>query len=123
LPAVTIPRDAAQSLNRAIKAVQLTVTLLFSASYRSHTLDSAADKAYTSASFKTDTGLLVERAKTVPIAPLLAKLPNLLLFGGGVVIKFHDEVIGAIGAAGAPGGDLDENCAKAGLEKIRSRLE
>jgi uncharacterized protein GlcG (DUF336 family) len=88
-----------------------------------HTLDSAADKAYTSASFKTDTGLLVERAKTVPIAPLLAKLPNLLLFGGGVVIKFHDEVIGAIGAAGAPGGDLDENCAKAGLEKIRSRLE
>src|SRR5262245_52286799 len=44
-----------------------------------HTLDSAGDKAYTSASFKTDTSALVERAKTVPIAPLLAKLPNLLL--------------------------------------------
>lgn len=53
----------------------------------------------------------------MPIAPLLAKLPNLLLFGGGVVIEFHDEVIGAIGAAGAPGGDLDENCAGVGLEK------
>ena len=88
-----------------------------------HTLDSAADKAYTSASFKTDTGALVERAKTVQIAPLLAKLPNLLLFGGGVVIKINNEVIGAIGAAGAPGGDLDENCAKAGLEKIRDRLK
>jgi uncharacterized protein GlcG (DUF336 family) len=34
-----------------------------------HTLDSAADKAYTAASFKTDTNALVERAKTVPIAP------------------------------------------------------
>jgi uncharacterized protein GlcG (DUF336 family) len=88
-----------------------------------HTLDSAADKAYTAASFKADTSALVERAKTVPIAPILAKLPNLLLFGGGVVIKFHDEVIGAIGAAGAPGGDLDENCARAGLEKIRGRLQ
>jgi uncharacterized protein GlcG (DUF336 family) len=88
-----------------------------------HTLDSAADKAYTSASFKADTSALVERAKTVPIAPILAKLPNLLLFGGGVLIKFHDEVIGAIGAAGAPGGDLDENCARAGLEKIRGRLQ
>jgi uncharacterized protein GlcG (DUF336 family) len=88
-----------------------------------HTLDSAADKAYTSASFKTDTAALVERAKTAPIAPLLAKLPNLLLFGGGVVIKVNNEVIGAIGAAGAPGGDLDENCARAGLEKIRDRLK
>jgi uncharacterized protein GlcG (DUF336 family) len=88
-----------------------------------HTLDSAFDKAYTSASFKTDTGALVERAKTVPIAPLLAKLPNLLLFGGGVVIKVRDEVIGAIGAAGAPGADLDEHCARAGLEKIRGRLK
>ena len=87
-----------------------------------HTLDSAFDKAYTSASFKSDTVALVERAKTVPIAPLLAKLPNLLLFGGGVVIKIDSEVIGAIGAAGAPGGDLDENCARAGLEKIRARL-
>ncbi|MBV9524049.1 MAG: heme-binding protein [Alphaproteobacteria bacterium] len=88
-----------------------------------HTLDSANDKAYTSASFKTDSSALVERAKTVPIAPLLAKLPHLLLFGGGVVIKIGDEVVGAIGTAGAPGGDLDENCARAGLDKIRDRLK
>jgi len=87
-----------------------------------HTLDSAFYKAYTSASFKSDTTALVERAKTAPIAPLLAKLPNLVLAGGGVVIKMQDEVVGAIGAAGAPGGDLDDACAKAGLTKIRDRL-
>jgi len=88
-----------------------------------HTLDSANDKAYTAASFKSDTSALVERAKTAPIAPLLAKLPNLLLFGGGLVIKIDDEVIGAIGASGAPGGDLDDACARAGLDKIRDRLK
>jgi uncharacterized protein GlcG (DUF336 family) len=47
----------------------------------------------------------------------------MLLDGGGVVIKINGEVIGAIGASGAPGGDIDEGCARAGLEKIRNRLE
>ncbi len=88
-----------------------------------HTLDSAFEKAYTAASFKSDTSALVERAKTAPIAPLLAKLPNALLFGGGLVIKIDDEVVGAIGAAGAPGADLDDGCARAGLDKIRDRLK
>jgi uncharacterized protein GlcG (DUF336 family) len=88
-----------------------------------HTLDSATYKAYTAASFKNDTLALVERAKTVPIQPLFDKLPHLLLFGGGVVIKIGDEVVGAIGASGAPGGDLDDGCAKAGLAKIAERLK
>ena len=89
----------------------------------SHSLDSAHDKAYTAASFKADTLALVERAKTVPaFAALFTQLPHLILFGGGVVIKHGDEVIGAIGAAGAPGGNLDDACAHAGLAKIADRL-
>ncbi len=88
-----------------------------------HTLDSAHDKAYTSVTFKSDTGALVERAKTTTIATLTSKLPHLLLFQGGVVIKVGDEVVGAIGAAGAPGGNLDEACAKAGLDAISGRLK
>ena len=88
-----------------------------------HTLDSAFHKAYTAASFRSDTSALVERAKTGPIALLLAKLPHTLLVGGGLVIKLGDEVIGAIGAGGAPDADLDDNCARAGLDKIRDRLK
>jgi uncharacterized protein GlcG (DUF336 family) len=89
-----------------------------------HSLDSAAGKAYTSATLKADTQAVVERAKTDPIvANVIGKLPNMLLDGGGVVIKINGEVIGAIGASGAPGGDIDEGCARAGLEKIRNRLE
>ena len=67
--------------------------------------------------------MVTRAAQNPPFAALLAKLPNLLAVGGGVVIKMDKEVIGAIGAAGAPGGDLDEACAKAGLDKIRDRLK
>jgi uncharacterized protein GlcG (DUF336 family) len=87
-----------------------------------HTLDSAHDKAYTSVSFKNDTLALADRAKGEDSIAPLAKLPHVMFFGGGVVIKLGDEVIGSIGAAGAPGAKLDDGCAHAGLDKIRDRL-
>jgi uncharacterized protein GlcG (DUF336 family) len=87
-----------------------------------HTIDSAHDKAYTSVSFRTDTITLVERAKGEDSIAPLAKLPHVMFFGGGVVIKLGDEVIGAIGAAGAPAAKFDDLCARAGLDKIRDRL-
>jgi uncharacterized protein GlcG (DUF336 family) len=88
-----------------------------------HTIDSAHDKAYTAVSFKNDTLALAARAKGEDSIAPLAKLPHVMFFGGGVVIKLNDEVIGSIGASGAPGGNLDDNCAKAGLNKIRDRLK
>ena len=88
-----------------------------------HTLDSAHDKAYTSVSFKNDTIALAERAKGEDSIAPLSKLPHVMFFGGGVVIKVGDETIGAIGAAGAPGAKLDDNCARAGLAKIHDRLK
>ena len=53
----------------------------------------------------------------------LFKLPYLLLLGGGIVIKVGDEVAEAIGAARAPGGDLDDACARAGPDKIKDQLK
>jgi uncharacterized protein GlcG (DUF336 family) len=88
-----------------------------------HTLDSAHDKAYTSVSFKNDTLALAERAKGEDSIAPLAKLPHVMFFGGGVVIKLGDEVIGSIGAAGAPGAKLDDGCAHTGLDKIRDQLK
>jgi uncharacterized protein GlcG (DUF336 family) len=88
-----------------------------------HTLDSAHDKAYTAVSFKNDTLALAERAKGENSIAPLAKLPHVMFFGGGVVIKLGDEVIGSIGASGAPGANLDDGCAHAGLEKIRDQLK
>ena len=89
-----------------------------------HTLDSAFYKAYTAATFKSDTTAVSKRAETSPIVTnLLAKLPNLVNAGGGLVIKIDNEVLGGIGASGAPGGDLDDACAKAGLDKIMAGLK
>jgi uncharacterized protein GlcG (DUF336 family) len=83
-----------------------------------HTLDSAHDKAFTAGSFKNDTIALAERSEIAS----LSKLPHLLFFGGGIVVKIGDEIVGSIGAAGAPGAKLDDACAHAGLTRIRDRL-
>ena len=87
-----------------------------------HSLDSALDKAYTAVSFKSDTLALGERAKEDALVSL-ARLPHVMFLGGGVVIKLGDETMGAIGAAGAPGAKLDDACARAGLDKIKDRLQ
>ncbi len=88
-----------------------------------HTLDSAYDKAYTAVSFKRDTLALADLAKGENGIATLAKLPHVMFFGGGVAIKLDDEVIGSIGASGAPGAKLDDGCAHAGLSKIQDRLK
>ena len=41
---------------------------------------------------------------------------------GGLPIKAGEDTIGGIAAAGAPGGDKDEACAAAGVDKIKDRL-
>ncbi len=106
-----------------VDADGVTIVALRGDGTGAHTLDSAHDKAYTAASFKNDTLALAERAKGEDSIAPLSKLPHVMFFGGGVAIKLADETIGAIGAAGAPGAKLDDGCARAGLEKIRNRLE
>jgi uncharacterized protein GlcG (DUF336 family) len=83
----------------------------------------ANDKAYTAVSFQTDTAELVARARNQPAPSAFAKIPHLVLAAGGIVIKVGDEIVGALGVSGAPGGDNDALCAKAGLDKIRDRLK
>ena len=106
-----------------VDADGVTIVALRGDGTGAHSLDSAYDKAYTAASFKNDTLALAERAKGEDSIAPLSKLPHVMFFGGGVAIKLADETIGAIGAAGAPGAKLDDGCARAGLEKIRDRLE
>jgi uncharacterized protein GlcG (DUF336 family) len=58
-------------------------------------------------------------ATTVPQTPL----PNVTYAVGGVTIMSGASPIGAIGVSGAPGGQFDEECARAALAKIRDRMK
>jgi uncharacterized protein GlcG (DUF336 family) len=65
----------------------------------------------------------VQRMQTLGPASIQAKVPNLVIAQGGVVIKMGDEVVGAIGISGGPGQDYDTQCARAGIDKIRDRIK
>jgi len=88
----------------------------------SHTVGASERKAWTSASAKAPTLAMMENAQKNPGAANLVNIPGFLLLGGGVPIKAGNEVIGAVGVGGAPGGHLDEQCANAGIEKVKAQL-
>ena len=88
-----------------------------------HTIDAAQAKAFTSASAKNNTLAMMEGAQKNPAAANLVHIPGFLLLGGGVPVKVGNEVIGAIGVGGAPGGHLDEQCAVAAIDKAKDLLK
>ncbi len=88
-----------------------------------HTIGASLQKAFTSASAKNNTLAMMEGAQKNPAAANLVNIPGFLLLGGGVPIRVGNEVIGAVGVGGAPGGHLDEQCAVAGLDKVKELLK
>ncbi|NIR30501.1 MAG: heme-binding protein [Gammaproteobacteria bacterium] len=88
-----------------------------------HTLDSSSRKAYTALSLRHSTGALVELVQKNPSAAGLRDMnERILILGGGLPIRVANTVVGGIGVGGAPGGELDEACARAGIDAIRERL-
>ena len=83
-----------------------------------HSLDSSRQKAYTAATFKRASSDVEKGFRDRPERDL-QRLPSVLLVAGGVPIVAGEDVVGAIGVSGAPGGDRDEACAKAGVDAIK----
>ena len=87
-----------------------------------HTIENSFRKAYTARTFRTASGEFGQRQKEN--APGFALwLSNISATAGGLPIKVGDDVIGAVGVSGSPGGDKDEACAKAGLDKVADQLK
>lgn len=84
-----------------------------------HTADSSRKKAYTAASLGRTTSELGELLVKMPHLQALREMnENVLILGGGLPIQFGNEVVGGIGVGGAPGTQLDDACAQAGLDAI-----
>jgi uncharacterized protein GlcG (DUF336 family) len=88
-----------------------------------HTVGAAQGKAFTSASAKNTTLAMQDNVMKNPAAATLVHIPGFLIVGGGVPVKVGNEVIGAVGVGGAPGGHLDEQCAVAGIDKVKELLK
>lgn len=84
-----------------------------------HTIGSSSRKAYTAASMGRPTLGLANFIKDKPELHGLRDMDEkILILGGGLPIKIDNEIVGGIGVGGAPGGHLDEACAKAGIQTI-----
>jgi len=93
-----------------------------------HTFETAYRKAYTIVTFGPNYHL----ETSGQVADLMSKnpafynavltIPNVTPLPGALAIKVKGNMIGAIGVSGAPGGEKDEACAQAGIDKISGRL-
>jgi uncharacterized protein GlcG (DUF336 family) len=85
--------------------------------------DIATAKAYTALGFRRDTSELAKMVHDGQMDANLARMPHIAMLAGALVIETGGTLVGGIGVAGAPGGDKDEACAKAGLDAIRDKLD
>lgn len=88
-----------------------------------HTPDMATAKAYTAASFRTNTTELAEASQAGRPASGIRHRPGVAAVGGGMTIEAGGSLLGAIGVSGAPGGREDDACAAAGIAAIREDIE
>jgi len=88
-----------------------------------HTPSTAVGKAWTAVSFRTNTTELALASKEGTSQSGVRQLPGTVILGGGILIEAGGALVGAVGVSGAPGGDADDACAKAGIEAVRDRLE
>jgi uncharacterized protein GlcG (DUF336 family) len=88
-----------------------------------HTPATATGKAWTAVSFRTNTTDLV--ALTQPGTPQagVRDLAGVVVLGGGIMVQAGGSLLGAIGVSGAPGGEADDACAKAGIASIQDKID
>ena len=86
------------------------------------TFENSMKKAYTARTFRIPSGKFAENVGQNPAAAQLM-LANIVAARGALPILIGDETIGGVGVSGAPGGDKDEVCAQAGIDKVKDQLK
>ena len=88
-----------------------------------HTPGTAIGKGWTAISFRTNTLEFAVETQAGKASSGIRQLPNVVAVGGGVLIEAGGSIVGAIGVSGAPTGEADEQCARAGIAAIRDDIE
>ena len=88
-----------------------------------HTIETARRKAWTSASFRSDTSEIVDALADNPQLAGIYQISEAMMVGGGKIIDAAGSLVGAIGVSGGPNGDIDEVCAAAGLAAIELDIQ
>jgi len=97
----------AQAVLRDVLAPDITLTI-------------SKQKAYTAMAFNSATSSLEGRFKS-PFS--VGKVDGLIMSPGGVPIQVGGTLMGGVGVSGAPSGEVDEKCAKAGIDAVSGDLE
>jgi uncharacterized protein GlcG (DUF336 family) len=87
-----------------------------------HTMENSFKKAFTSRTFRIASGEMEERLKKNPQMGA-QYLTGFTTGRGALPIKIGEDVVGAAGASGAPGGEKDEACIQTGLDKVKDQLK
>ncbi len=85
-----------------------------------HTIEVSQGKAYTANTFRASTTQLMGR-------DFMRDIPGALIWGGGLPINVGGYFYGGVGVAGAPEketpGDVDDECAAAGIAAVTEDIE
>lgn len=88
-----------------------------------HTVRMAVDKAWTAVSFRTHTTELAKATQSGSPQSGIRHRPRVAAVGGGLMIEGAGALLGGIGVSGAPRGDRDDVCARAGVAAIQDSLD
>jgi len=88
-----------------------------------HTADTSGRKAYTAINFRMSTADLARQTQSGTSASGIRHVNRIIALGGGLPIEAAGALVGGIGVSGAPGGDLDQTCAQAGIDAIQMDLD
>ena len=88
-----------------------------------HTVENSRRKAYTARTFAIPSSEFQERVKADPARWPQTTLPGIIALAGGLPIKAGNDIVGAIGVSGSPGGEKDEACAKAAIDRVADQLK
>ncbi len=116
-------KDGYQVTVAVVDRSGLTQVLLRDRFAGAHTIDIAPNKAWTAVSFRIPTAALAIETQAGKPMSAIRSHPRVFAAGGGLVIEAGGSVLGGIGVSGAPGGEADDECAKAGIKAIGDAIE